>query len=127
MVIESRERCKNSTVRRKISQEKWAWKFTTKGVGTTFLPWGDIAGEYGLVPTEKSQTATWQHARILNVWGRGRGTFSLASKHEMALKITEKLQKSLWKALKDNLEVYDEIVLSLKITCIIEKVQDYPD
>jgi len=45
----------------------------------------------------------------------------------MALKITEKLQKSLWKAFKDNLEVYDEIVLSLKITCFIEKVQDYPD
>ena len=33
MVIESREECKNLTVWRKISQEKQAWKFTTKGGG----------------------------------------------------------------------------------------------
>ena len=33
MVIESREGCKNLTVRRKISQEKQARKFTTKGGG----------------------------------------------------------------------------------------------
>ena len=33
MVIESREGCKNLTVRRKISQEKQTRKFTTKGGG----------------------------------------------------------------------------------------------
>ena len=33
MVIESREGCKNLTIRRKISQEKQARKFTTKGGG----------------------------------------------------------------------------------------------
>jgi len=56
--------------------------------------------------TESQITATWQHARILNVWGRGRGTFLLASKHEMALKLQKnyrkvfgKLLKTIWKSM----------------------------
>ena len=129
MVIESREGCKNLTIRRKISQEKQARKFTTKGGGEQ-----PSSPEVTTSQVKMDSSLNWE-PNISNLATRtdfkrlGARPWNIffGLKTWNGFEITEKLQKSLWEAFKDNLEVYDEIVLSLKITCIIEKVQDYPD
>ena len=129
MVIESREGCKNLTIRRKISQEKQARKFTTKGGGeqpsSPEVTTSQVKMDSSLnwEPNNSNLATRTDFKRL----GARPWNISFGLKTWNGFEITEKLQKSLWKAFKDNLEVYDEIVLSLKITCIIEKVQDYPD
>ena len=127
MVIESREGCKNLTIRRKISQEKQARKFTTNGGGEQpsspeVTSQVKMDSSLNWEPNNSNLATRTDFKRL----GARPWNISFGLKTWNGFEITEKLQKSLWKAFKDNLEVYDEIVLSLKITCIIEKVQDYP-